>query len=321
MPAHSSRHSRDPRPERTYVAPPRIIFAAILFCMLFAGSGAFILVPSLAPFLWKSVPCEVLQFDVEDHAETDPPFTARVRYRFDYQGSTHEGIRLGIGGWKNASTPIALSRTFSKTPESHCYLQDGQPDQAVLMLPKPKWGGLALIGFGTCVSWILIQAHRSRNQSEKVVGQRVLPAVSVFFGAIGFFLMMTMSWPVWRDWWQVGGWREIPATIVWSRIRVTRGQKHTNYRADICYEYSAEGKTWRNNQVCPGNANFSSSSGAAALVSGYPPGLRTCCRLNPSDPARTLLKDTPGWAAVLTLFPLPFLLIGLLCAREAFRSD
>jgi hypothetical protein len=118
----------------------------------------------------------------------------------------------------------------------------------------------------------------------------------------------------------VGNWKETPATVVWSTVRKKGEGKHTNHQADICYEYHAAGKTWRNNRLRPGNADGSRHAAARKLVSAHPPGSVTSCWIHPTKPERAVLSRSPGWAIFLTLFPLPFLIVGLMCARLAIRN-
>lgn len=275
---------------------------------------------SLAPWWWKPVPCEIIDIKVADHAESEIPFVVSVRYRFEWQGSVHESNRVGIEGWKDAATPLALVKTLTAAPRSHCYLPDGVPGHAVLLRTPPAWGNMSFIGFGFCVGWILIQAHLSRNRPGVEVSRRIMPAVAVFFGAIGVVLIMALSWPVWVESIQVRSWKETTATVAWSTVRTTRGAKSTSYHADICYEYQAAGRIWRNNQIRPGHADGFTEGAARKLVADHPPGSRTRCFVNPSRPEQGVLKQSPGWAVLLTLFPLPFLAIGLFCGWAAIRS-
>lgn len=303
-----------------YVAAPKVIYAAILFCLVFTGVGIFNFAPSLAPWFWKSVPCEVLEFRIDDDAEAKLPFTAKVRYRFEWRGSVHESTCVGIEGWKDAANPLELARRFGEARQTRCFLPDGLAENAVLLRPPPKWGGLAFVGFGTCVGWILIQANLSRNMPGTEVSRRILPVIALFFGTPGIVLTAGLSLPVWVESIQAVNWTETPATVVWSTVRTTRGSKSTNYSADICYEYRAAGKTWRNNRIRPGDASGFISSSARDLIAAYAPGFKTHCFVNPAQPDKAVLLASPGWAIFLTLFPLPFLAIGVFCAREAFRS-
>lgn len=316
----SSRRHPAGNSEGVYIAAPGVIYAAILFCLIFACVGAFTFVPSLVPWFWKALPCEVLRFEIEDHAKAKLPFSAQVLYRFEWQGTTHESTRVGIAGWKDAATPLTLAKRFSENRKTQCYLPDGFPENAVLFRPPPKWEGLFFVGFGVCMGWLLIQAHRSRDQPKRETAQRILPAVAVFFGTPGLAMTLGMSLPVWVESLEVRHWKKTPATVIWSEVRATRGDKSTNYRADICYEYQAAGKTWRNNRVRPGAASGSDNSSADGLASSYPAGLQTHCYVHPTRPERVVLLASPGWAVLLTLFPLPFLAVGMICVREAIRS-
>jgi hypothetical protein len=148
-PARNEPMTGDARSEGTYVGPPKAIFAAILFCVVFAGVRAFHFVPPLAPLLWKSVPCEIMEFEMEDHSRADYPFTARVRYRFESDGKENESTRLGIRRWWYAPTPNpSISR--SNTAEARglsVTLPDGVAENSVLLRPQPKWGGIGFHWF------------------------------------------------------------------------------------------------------------------------------------------------------------------------------
>jgi hypothetical protein len=187
-------------------------------------------------------------------------------------------------------------------------------------VPSQNGGGLAFIGFGVCVGWILFQAHRTRGWPEKLIVRWILPACCLFFGTIGIFLLVGLSWPVWRCCILVRGWNEVPATVVWSRLKAEGGGRKRHDRADICHEYRIDGKTWRNNHLRPGDISGLGDSGEARLVSRYPPGLRTRCYVNSSNPARALLIMGVGWNILLTLFPLPFMAVGAMCAMACLRS-
>ncbi|MES2439093.1 MAG: DUF3592 domain-containing protein [Verrucomicrobiota bacterium] len=303
-----------------HVAGPLVLYAGILFCLAFAAVGAHSVIRSLAPWFWKSVPCEVMRFEVEDHAHSALPFTASARYRFEWQGSLRESTRVGIEGWKNATPPLALARQFSEAPASRCYLPGGLPENAVLLRPPPRWTGLLFICFGACTGWILVQANRTRDLPQEEIARRILPAIALLFGGPGLAMTLGMSLPVWAESLQVLGWTDTPATVAWSVVRETRNSKSTHYRADICYEYRAAGKTWRNNSVRPGDVTGFFSSSAARLVASHPAGMRTRCHVHPTRPERALLLAGPGPAGLFTLFPLPFLAIGILCAGAAIRA-
>ena len=108
-----SRKKDSKRRSDIHVAAPWVIYAAMLFCGVFAGVGLFGFLPSVMPWFWRSVPCEVLDFEVHDDADAEWPFFMAARYRFEWNGEPRESRRIGIQGWKDARTPLELVGKFS----------------------------------------------------------------------------------------------------------------------------------------------------------------------------------------------------------------
>lgn len=302
------------------VAGAPVLYSAIAFCAVMAGAGLFSLLPSLSPWFWKPVPCEVLDIRVHDDSDLELPFSIGVRYRFQWHGSPRESSQVGIGGWKDARFPLEQMRKFSENPETVCYLPEGSPESAVLFRPQPKWGSVYFIGFGICMGCILFQADRTRHLPQNEVMRRVLPPFALLVGLPGVMLTLTLSVPVWIELIQVRGWNEKPAKVVWSELRETRNRNSTNYRADICYEYQMAGKTWRNNRIRTGFLPDTILSAARGLQRSFPAGREIRCYVDPIRPERAVLLKWPGWQLLLTLFPLPFLAIALWVGREALRK-
>jgi hypothetical protein len=308
--------------EPAYVGPPWAIYAALIFCAAFAAVGAFHLITSLKPLLWKSVPCTIVKFDPVDHPKAKFPFTAKVRFQFEWNNIQHEGNNLGITGWEHADEQLKLLLRFEKNPHTRCYLPDDNPANAVLFRPSPKWGGLAFIGFSLCFGYIVIQVHRHRDSPSPELVQKILPSIMVFFGTPGIILTLHLSLPVWLESIQVQTWKETPATVIWSKLRKTNLKKgRTHYHADICYAYQAAGRSWKNNRISPGNVHGPLHNAAKKLINDHPPGLKTFCRVHPKHPERALLLSNPGWLFLLTLFPLPFLAVGIMCLRQMLRTS
>lgn len=302
------------------VAGAPLIYAGIAFCMMFAGVGLFSFLPSIAPWSWKSIPCEVLSFTVHDDPDLDLPFTAAVRYRFEWEGAFLESDEVGVDGWREARIPLEHMRMFSEAPETVCYLPEGTPESVVLFRPQPKWGGLYFIGFGVCMSWILFRLDRTRHLPQDEVVKQVLPPVALLFGLPGLLLTAGLSVPVWIELIQVRSWNETRGRVVWSELRSTHNHKSSNYRAEICYEYETAGRIWRNNGVRAGSLTDTTRSAAREVLRSFPVGREIRCYVDPARPERAVLLKWPGWQALLTMFPLPFLAIGLWIGREALRK-
>jgi hypothetical protein len=302
-----------------YVASPRVLLLAGAFLTLFGGVGAWSFISSLHPLLWKSAPCELLVFNPTDDPKSDHPFGAEVKFRFRIGANNYEGSQLGIAGWKNARDQLRAWQSFTVNGKATCYLPGGNPKNAVLFRPVPKWDGIAFIVFSGCIGWILYHAHRGRDLPTDALGAKVMPAVGILFGGAGLFMLLRLSLPVWIETFQVRTWEEKPAKIIWSESRVSGSGSKQTRRADICYEYNAAGKTWRNNGLYPGRLGAGNSGGTDALIGDHPPGSSAICRVDPERPERALLFTNAGWSMVFTLFPLPFLAIGGMVLKSLVR--
>lgn len=327
----------------TYVAPPRTLIFAGLFLLVFGVVGAWSFVRSLEPLTWKSVPCTVIQFTPNDDPKSDTPFGADVKFRFEIDGRSYESTKLGIPGWKDSRDQIRYLLEFEKLwpvgslathravlkmsnqQQSTCYLPNGKPESAVLFRPSFDGAGLAFVAFAVIVGWILYQAHIHRDQNTDKLSRKLMPALALLFGTPGLFMLFFLSLPVWIESLQVRSWREIPATVNWSEMRVSSSggrNRSTNHNADICYEYEFKGRKWTQNQIYPGEIQGGNHGPAERLLTQYPAGAQVTCFVHPDKPERSVLIPEVGWAILWTLFPLPFITVGLLVLfRYFFRKN
>lgn len=307
-----------------YVAPARTLLIAALFLTVFGAYGGWHFLRSLEPLTWQSAPCKVVRFEIRDNADSKLPFEADTRFEFYRDGVRHTGTGLGIGGWKDSREAWTHALRFKEDPEASCYLPDGNPANAVLFRPPPAWGGLAFVGFSAGIGWILLMAHRRRDRVSMQLLRGVAPALVLLFGTPGVLLTAKLSLPVWVESLQARTWKPTTAKVVWSRLRTqdNRGRHHpTHYRADICYEYHAGGRIWRQNRVFPGNFSAGGSGTARQLSADHPAGKTITCLVDPDHPERSLLKPHPGWSLLFTLFPLPFLAVAVIILRQALRQS
>lgn len=303
-----------------YVAPRRTLLLAIAFCLVFAFVGIHQITVSLIPLTWRSVDCVVQECKLTDQSENALPFSARVLFEFESDGKTYRSSDLGIDGWKKAEHAIEFQLSLEqKQFSTKAYLPSGNPNQAVLVRPEPRWGGMAFVLFGAGISWLLIMADRYRNAPSEIVSRKTAPAIALLFGGMGIFMLVTMSIPAWIESVCIHRWQKIPATIVWSRVRAKSDSSNTSDQPDICYEYCVGNRSWRNNRL--GMALSTGSDSAHELVSKHPAGKRTTCRIHPTNPAKTYLITKGSWHILLTLFPLPFLFVGYLCVRSLLKKS
>lgn len=303
-----------------YVASPGILLLAGCFLAIFGVVGGWSFVKSLHPFLWKSVPCEVLVFKPIDDVKSITPFQAEVKFRFVRDGKEYHGNQLGIDGWTEAREQLQMWQRFDANASTKCYLPDGTPAGAVLFRPPPKWGGVFFIVFSGCMGTLVYLAHKARSLPTQQFSAKVLPVVTFLFGGAGLFLLSVLSLPVWIESLQAQFWEEKPAKIIWREFRVDgQGKKRRNI-LDICYEYQADGKTWRNNRIYPGKFSAGNFQGTDKLLSTYQPRANVICRVNPKHPERSVLITNLRWSMLLTLFPIPFLCIGILSLKSLKKA-
>lgn len=302
-----------------FVAPRRTIFCAIAFCTLFACAGVYQIAVSLIPLTWDTVDCVVSECQLTDQSEHELPFSAKVLFEFEWKGKTYRSRNLGIDGWKKAERAITFQRTLEqKQFSAHAYMPTDDPNQAVLVRPEQRWGGLAFVLFGTSMSWLLIIADRYRDAPSEIVSRKITPVVTFMFGGVGLFLFFTLSLPVWIESVRIHTWQEIPATIVWSRERTNPDRGKGTCQPDICYEYTFANRIWRNNRL---DAGVSVNPGSShEWMAQYPKGKRTTCRIHPTDPAKTYLITKTSWHILVTLFPLPFMFVGYLGLRSLLKK-
>jgi hypothetical protein len=107
------------------------------------------------------------------------------------------------------------------------------------------------------------------------------------------------------------GWEEVRCTVLSSQVRTHSSSDGSTYSVDITYRYRWQGDTLRGNRY---NFTFGSSSGydgKAEVVARYPVGSEVPCWVDPRRPERSVLSRTVGWEALIILFPLVFVTIGL----------
>jgi hypothetical protein len=321
-----------------YVAPLRTLIFAGLFLLIFGVVGAWSFVRSLEPLTWKSMPCTVTQFTLTDDPKSDTPFGADVKFHFEFEGHSYASTKLGIPGWKESRDqirhflkfekqgpvgPMAEHRTIHNLGNRQlatCYLPNGKPGSAVLFRPSSNGAGLAFVAFAVIVGWILYLAHIHRDQSSDKLSRKLIPLLALFFGTPGLFMLIFLSLPIWIESIQIRSWKEIPATVAWSEVRMQRNSDSANYRADICYEYRFDGRRYRQNQIYPGNLGSVGFSSAEKLVQEYPRGAEVTCLVHPQSPERSVLIPNVGWALIFTLFPLPFLGVALYLIGTSFSK-
>ncbi len=107
-------------------------------------------------------------------------------------------------------------------------------------------------------------------------------------------------------------WTDTACRVVSSRIDEEGRNGHGRYVFKINYSYEFGGKRFNSDKVSSGYAGDSSYSKAQSLLSRYPADSQARCRVNPGNPAESVLTSDPSIFIMLPfmLIPLIFVLFG-----------
>lgn len=144
-------------------------------------------------------------------------------------------------------------------------------------------------------------------------------------GALFFVIGMTVSFffsvmPL-LTYFSSRDWEETPAVILDSGIVKAKGSKgRTIYRLVLSYRYSRNGKDYFSGRYDPFLENSSQGGLIRKIVKNNPPGKKTVCYVDPSDPSRAILSkegihsDAVAQMIFVNFFPvigLIFLIVGI----------
>jgi len=97
-------------------------------------------------------------------------------------------------------------------------------------------------------------------------------------------------------------------------------QSGVEYRPNIRYRYSFDGKTYTSDNVYPtGGRKFGNAVGAENFVDQYPEGETVTAHVNPSNPDRAFLVANHSWLPILLLLGFGGLITFGAGARLAHR--
>jgi hypothetical protein len=146
---------------------------------------------------------------------------------------------------------------------------------------------------------------------------RWLFAFGLLFLAVGgLFLYILAVRPLWKVS-QAAAWVKTSCTVMSSELKEHRSTDSdspgSTYSIEIVYEYEFEGKTYQSGRYdFVSMASNTSMASRRAIIKAHPPGTETVCFVNPAQPSEAVLQR--GWSSEMWwgLFPIPFVLIGLL---------
>jgi hypothetical protein len=249
--------------------------------------------------------------------------TARQSDAADFEDAASGGARAA-----DYQKLARLQQQYLTDPSPVCLVDPDDPGHAALMVKREDlWGSLAFGGFGLCFVGIgvgiLLQSIRqtrgARGSAAVTGGSRrsndfpLLIGVPFFglFAASGCGLFCFLSVPILKNAVVSPAWVATPATVIWSRIASHSDSDGTTYKADVFYRYSFGGKEYKSNRGELSDMSSSGHAGKERVVRANPPGTAIVCYVNPHQPWEAVRNRSLGWSALLALFPLPFMAVGL----------
>ncbi|MGH8048802.1 MAG: DUF3592 domain-containing protein [Chthoniobacterales bacterium] len=101
-------------------------------------------------------------------------------------------------------------------------------------------------------------------------------------------------------------WEKAPATILSSGVK-----KHDDsFRAEVRYAYRWKGRDYTSDVFSHIKVNYNHYDEANALLTAFPPGAKTTCRVNPGNPYEAVLEIGNLWFSLFVFLPLVFVGVG-----------
>jgi hypothetical protein len=314
-----------------------VFFAmGMLFVVLILGEA----LKQLEPWWWPEVPCTVVASSVEESDDEESPYSASVRYRYEFEGREHQGSRVsrGEGGTASYDSARNTALRYPAGAAATCRVDPDHPKLSVLERRVPwivflVFFPLIFVAVGAGGLWF---SWRSRPPGEngevQSISQRagvggghrlglVLGLIFVVVGGVVFAFLFAV--PAFRTF-SAAGWQATPCAVVRSTVRSWSTDDGTSFRPDVLYEYSAGGRSWRSNRVTFFSALSSGADRSRSIRDRYPGGASTTCWVDPDDPSRSVLDRKIEAFHLLGLLPLLFVIVGAAVAswsRKQLRAQ
>lgn len=305
------------------------------FSSIFVGVGLWSVGKEFTSGNRQRVPCVIDRFEIRAEQGSKPPFQPDLVFRYVVDGREYTGTRLWPEkkGSDDYETLAEIREEFARGPEgplervqgvaAECRVNPADPADASL-----RGGGGGEVVFGVVFSlfggfFMLIglamvfggfsgksaRKPRSEKGGDEAPGC-VVVILFLMFGLAGLGMFGGLMLPKAIEWVAMRGWRETPATVIWSRVVEKDGDDGSTYAVDLFYRYTYDGREYRSNRYDLIGGSSSGSSGKREVVRGHPPGSALTVFVDPEEPWRAVVHRNPGWWGLFFLFPLPFMAIG-----------
>jgi hypothetical protein len=275
------------------------LLVAAIFCAIAAWAAYTAVRWSLARS-WPAVPCVITRSSAEE-TPTDSRYVFRATYRYTWAGRPYEGrtYREDYSGSYDIAEADRLARTFPVGSHGVCYVNPGNPSQALLEHDN-VWIPVAAV---------VVMLHG--GAAFVLAGRRGRAAIGSLVALMGLSCYVIGFAPALSRGLRSLGWRATPCLIESGQVRSARGLWHTNYWPDVIYRYEVDDAAYRANTINASDVGSPWYYGAKGVVRRHPPGMVMTCYVNPSDPSEAVLDQTLSGTQWFGIWPLVMIVMGV----------
>ncbi|HOP98860.1 MAG TPA: DUF3592 domain-containing protein, partial [Verrucomicrobiota bacterium] len=288
-----------------------------LFTWLVVGGA----IETVKTWSWEETECRILNSGVREPDQSND-FEFHVEYTYTVQGRTFTSTRYELKPTRSSDygEMLRLEQRYPTGTRAVCYVNPADPGQAVLhrgsfwILLIPLFP-LLFVAIGAGGIYFIWRGKR-KTLANQALSTRPRQNAGVLIGfflvfllaGLGFFYVMFLR-PVFKIV-SARNWTKVPCTVVSSEVGSHHDSDGTTYSVSILYRYEIDGREYKANRYDFMGGSSSGRAGKEEIVRRHPPGHRTFCYVNPSDPTDAVLK--PGFTPTMWfgLFPLVFVAVG-----------
>ena len=281
---------------------------------------------TIRTYSWDRTTCRMRDGFVARAEGSSGNYEFRPRYTYQAGGATREGIvyKPGYSGSSQAGEAEALLSRYAKDTDVPCYVSGDDPDKAALA--RPSLWTLLIVLFplvfvavgvgGLSFAWSprrMAPDPEKRALSSKAGSPlQAAGCLAAFFGVFlvaGLGMSLFFTLPALKVV-KARSWREVPCTVIESRVRTHSDSDGSTYSVDILYEYEAGGRMRRSNRYEFLGGSSGGSAAKESIVAANPPGTRRSCFVNPENPDDAVMDRGLSKTYWIVLVPLLFAAAG-----------
>jgi hypothetical protein len=312
-----------------------------LFFAVFFAMGSFFEIFIIHEFTramsqrsWTQVPCTVVASEVQERSG-ESAYVFAVRYQYGYggqrfDGSTYRRSYTTSGTYSDAQ---ALVQRYSVAQAAVCYVNPNRPAQAVLERDSLLIGLVGLVPLvfiligagGLYFTWRKSPPAKAKRiapiaRSARKPGKYTTAAFFALFAIVGGAMLYPLGIrPIARTL-DAASWTPTPCKVLRAEVRSHDSDDGTTYSVHILYQYECNGQTYKSDRYDFIGGSSSGRESKARIVEQYRTAANPVCYVNPKNPSEAVLKRGFHAKLLLALFPLPFLLVGVIGVVQTLRG-